>query len=306
MALNYNNDDDLLASGSDDRSVSIWDFKTCEGLFLRQPKTVSAVKLIKNRVFVSFFDGAIHSFNIPDNVILQYIGHVSAVYAIDLCEQLSILVSGSADLTVKTWDLHTGQLLTTFAGQHQHWITETRIILNADESYTVISCNNRSCFVRRMDLEHEELYIKRISWENYTIVPHLFVESGNLLKICFQSDDNKDAFIGVYQLQSEVNLVHQYKIAETVKPIQLLLSIGQKLVMAISRGDQYRILYIFGLHSKEVILSKPLPPIRLTHNGSSVVCGPSEWLNGFDVIPPHGLVLAAALQNHIIYSLHWK
>ncbi|XP_014778668.1 F-box/WD repeat-containing protein 2 isoform X2 [Octopus bimaculoides] len=305
MALHYH--DGRLASGSDDHSVTIWQYPGGEKLILPQHKSVSTVKLMDKFVYMSFFDGIIHSWEICLGPQSQFIGHVSAVYSIDVCERLSIMVTGSVDLTIKIWDLQSSQLLTTLMGQHQYWIIDTKIISSEElSSYTLISSDNRFCYIRRMNSEHEQSHIETVSCPNYSIIPHLLVENQSLLKICFQSDDGEDTLIRVYQFQSELNMVQQYKITQTAKPIQLLLGVGQKLAMVISRGDQYQTLSIFGLHTNEVILTKPLPAIRLTKTGSSVTCGSSKWLNGFDSSPPCGLLLAAALENNSIYILSWK
>ncbi|XP_036356824.1 F-box/WD repeat-containing protein 2 isoform X1 [Octopus sinensis] len=309
MALDYHNG--RLASGSDDHSVSIWQYPGGERLIVPQHKSVSTVKLMDNFVYMSFFDGIIHSWEISRGLQSSFIGHVSAVYCIDVCERLSIMVTGSVDLTIKIWDLQSGQLLTTLMGQHECWIIETKIVPSEDlSSYTLISSDYRVCYIRRMNSEHEQTHIETISCPHYSIIPHLLVENHSLLKICFQSDDyeddDEDTLIKVYQFQPELNMVQRYKITKAAKPIELLLGVGQKLAMIISRVDQYWLLSIFGLHTNEVLLAKPFPAIRLTIPGSSVTCGPSEWLNGFDSNPPRGLLLAATLEDNSIYILSWK
>ena len=52
-----------------------------------------------------------------------FFGHVGAVFSVDYAEEIDLLVSGSADMTVKLWSFSTGILIYS---QHVYteWVTK--------------------------------------------------------------------------------------------------------------------------------------------------------------------------------------
>jgi len=50
------------------------------------------------------------------------------VFSVDYNDELDILVSGSADFTVKVWALSTGTCLNTLTG-HTEWVTKVGILI---------------------------------------------------------------------------------------------------------------------------------------------------------------------------------
>lgn len=52
------------------------------------------------------------------------------VFSVDYNDELDLLVSGSADFSVKVWALSAGACLNTLTG-HTEWVTKVRRLLSA-------------------------------------------------------------------------------------------------------------------------------------------------------------------------------
>ena len=53
-----------------------------------------------------------------------YVGHVAAIFSLDYDFQLDVLVTGSADSTVKVWVMSSGEMLQTLTQHRSAWITQ--------------------------------------------------------------------------------------------------------------------------------------------------------------------------------------
>lgn len=83
---------------------------------------VSVVKLIyPERIMCGHFDGNLTSCNITTGEIVLFKGHHADVLSVDVNQALNMVVSGSADLTTKLWDLTSGKVVKTL-GEFSHWV----------------------------------------------------------------------------------------------------------------------------------------------------------------------------------------
>ena len=101
--------------------------------------------------------------------VRQYRGHVAAVFTVDFNEQLDILVTGSADSTVKVWTLwqqETPELLCSLPQQRSAWIIQVNIYWNpADEHYHLLSRDNMSIEAWKMDRNSHQI-LEVGDWKN--------------------------------------------------------------------------------------------------------------------------------------------
>lgn len=63
----------------------------------------------------------------PNCVCVRMCMCTCAVFSVDYNDELDVLVSGSADFSVKVWALSAGACLNTLTG-HTEWVTKVRIL----------------------------------------------------------------------------------------------------------------------------------------------------------------------------------
>ena len=114
----------ILASASDDHNIILWDIETGKPLYsFFGSQKVLAVAINQQLVAGTGFDQAITSYKIQDkklaNIISNYRNpntHRNVIYTLIFNHQGDLLISGSADQTIKVWNAVTGNLKFTLNG----------------------------------------------------------------------------------------------------------------------------------------------------------------------------------------------
>jgi len=131
----------LLASGSRDNTIKLWEVSTGKALLTLKGHRgwVESVAFSPDGLMLASgsYDHTIKLWEVSTGALLHTLtGHSDAVYSIAFQPwQDGILASGSEDSTVKWWDVHTGELLRTLKGQykknefdcHQSWWENSRL-----------------------------------------------------------------------------------------------------------------------------------------------------------------------------------
>ncbi|AFY81039.1 serine/threonine-protein kinase [Oscillatoria acuminata] len=117
-------DGQIIASGSEDKTIIIWDRHTGKILqtLTQHSRAVTAVAIsLDGRLLVSgSMDKTIKFWQLPTGFLLRTLtGHTKAITALTITPDGKTLVSGSADKTLKVWDLRTAQLQQTWEGHPQ-------------------------------------------------------------------------------------------------------------------------------------------------------------------------------------------
>jgi WD40 repeat protein len=126
-AVAFSPDNKLLASGSVDNTVKLWDVAARQELrTLTGPRTqIGAVTFSSDGQWLAGggLGGTIHLWNVfTGQGGRSLAGHSLKVLALAFSPDNRLLASGSADNTIKIWDLETGRELHTFTG-HKGWVT---------------------------------------------------------------------------------------------------------------------------------------------------------------------------------------
>lgn len=149
MCLQF--DDNILATGSYDNTIKIWDIDSGECLRTLQGHTlgVRALQFDDTKLISGGFDRTIRVWNWrTGEQVAEYIGHTDAIIGLNF--DGNILASGSADKTIKIWNFEDKS--TFYLRGHTDWVNAVRV---DSASRTVISASD-DCTLRLWDLDTKQ------------------------------------------------------------------------------------------------------------------------------------------------------
>uniref|UniRef100_A0A3Q2UCZ3 F-box and WD repeat domain containing 2 n=1 Tax=Fundulus heteroclitus TaxID=8078 RepID=A0A3Q2UCZ3_FUNHE len=228
-------------------------------------------------------------------------GLLCTVFSVDYNDELDVLVSGSADFTVKIWSLSAGACLNTLTG-HTEWVTkvilqksEVESMVHSPGDYILLSADKYEIKVWPLGREINCKCLKTLSVSedrSISLQPRLQFDGRYI--VC--SSD-----LGVYQWDFA-----SFEILRVIKmedPANLsLLGFGE--VFALLFDNHF--LYVMDLRTEAISGRWPLPAYRKSKRGSSFLAGVTSWLNGLDGGNDSGLVFATSMPDHSIHLVLWK
>uniref|UniRef100_A0A3P8T6H9 F-box and WD repeat domain containing 2 n=1 Tax=Amphiprion percula TaxID=161767 RepID=A0A3P8T6H9_AMPPE len=228
-------------------------------------------------------------------------GLLCTVFSVDYNDELDVLVSGSADFSVKVWALSAGACLNTLTG-HTEWVTkvilqrsEVESVVHSPGDYILLSADKYEIKVWPLGREINCKCLKTLSVSedrSISLQPRLQFDGRYI--VC--SSD-----LGVYQWDFA-----SFEILRVIKmqdPANLsLLSFGKVFALLFDN----RFLYVMDLRTEAITGRWPLPAYRKSKRGSSFLAGVTSWLNGLDGGNDSGLVFATSMPDHSIHLVLWK
>lgn len=351
IALDYH--EDQLVAASERAHLFVWRLDDCEcvlsfAVFL----PISCVKFTRGKVIVcGHYNGQLSSYDISDTaddpergerlrarlrrqaedegeertegavrLLRRFWVHSGPVFCLDYSEELDILVSGSADNTVKLFSLSSGLLLNTLP-RHSHWVV--RVLLRTGVPTAEAQPPARLLLTMTRDeiqvfeVEHTPPWLGAEPFKSLR-TPRLSVPlaeplhpqpdmhipfftpgchvHGSLVTFVRQSPptNNKISTAGIVQYdlrkrELSTRIVVSFKVKK-------LLAIGSRyaLLLAPYAQESCPNLYFVNLNTKEVIASEKVPHSRLsTPDAAQIATGDLSWLDGFDGEPAEGALIAA-------------
>jgi WD40 repeat protein/SpoVK/Ycf46/Vps4 family AAA+-type ATPase len=186
QGLGENLPDGLLASGSFDQTIRLWDVHTGKLLKTLQGHT-NMVKSVTfspdgTRIASGSFDHTIKLWDVATGTLLYTLpGHDGVILTVTWSPDGTLIASCGGDHTNKIWDASTGELLRTLKG-HTHWVISVQF---SPDGQTLVSSSN-DCTVRLWDTHTGQL-LQTLQGHHHWVHGVAFSPDGQL--IASGSDD---------------------------------------------------------------------------------------------------------------------
>lgn len=206
----------------------------------------------------------------------RYVGHISAVFSLDARRDVNLLVTGSADKTVKIWQLDSGILLNSLSDWHNDWITHVKILSctpphnenDEDElqgrSLQLVSVDRQGCcFWTVSSNEHVNVSVTHTAdW--CMNVPSDTRDYG--INVCTWNKKNRSQSVSTYTTEMVDHKcvprhISSLTLPTDLPPKQKVLGIGRKFAIFIV-DEGYNRAVIIDTHSCRIMCSIPVPPYR--------------------------------------------
>lgn len=203
-AVDFNNDGTLLLSGSSDHNIKLWDVETGELLKTFSEhitETTDVIFTMDGKSAVSTEnDYIVYWHNAVEGPIGRkpFYGHTRTVNSVDINNDMSTIISGSSDGTIKIWDVESGQLIHSINHSLRvNTIGVNEVKFNKNGSI-IVSCGNDSS-INFWDAT-SFLLVKNIKTD-YMVNAVSFHYSGYYLAAC-----GKDTLVYIYNV-SDFSLI---------------------------------------------------------------------------------------------------
>ncbi|OWF54087.1 F-box/WD repeat-containing protein 2-like [Mizuhopecten yessoensis] len=250
----------------------------------------------------------------------RFQGHVRCLLSIDGDSVSGLVVTGSADCTVKLWNLHTADIIFSSQLHHVGWVCHVKILMDLNSSTQAFMAYDSNAYLSVWTvnkLEHSEVWT----------VQHVDDLLTDMKRIPLPAIDKCGFFvfqkpIDVYQtnfcIVAYYNLVlkhlenHKYKL-KFIKHIDInhrfqdMLAIGDRFTMYTQVTLEKLSVCVYDLHGQRPLLKVPLPE-PLPVGSWAVYLEKHDWLSGFTSTNlPNSLFCVLEPQNihrHQTKSLH--
>lgn len=264
--------------GSDDHTVRFWDIGTGDCNKVIHTHSVSALQFDEIYVYTASFDNTAACWDIDTGQLMcRYVGHISAVFSLDARRDVNILVTGSADKTVKIWQLDSGLLLNSLSDWHNDWITHVKILscsvsqvhhadidLMQGRTLQIVSVDKHGCCFWTVKSEEQVDVSVTHSTDWCMNVPSASECYG--VSVCTWNKKDRSQSLSTYTTETVDGKCIPRHMSSLILPSELppkqtVLGIGQKFAIFIV-DEGYSRAVVIDKHSCRIMCTIPVPPFR--------------------------------------------
>ncbi|KAF9524137.1 hypothetical protein CPB83DRAFT_948682 [Crepidotus variabilis] len=146
MSVAFSSDDKRILSGSNDKSVRVWDASTGEELKVLDGHShaVTSVAFSSDGkcIISGSYDQSVQMWDASTGKKLKVLnGHSDWVMSVAFSSDGKCIISGSSDNSVRMWDASTGEVLKVLSG-HSGWVMS--VAFSSDDKLIISGSNDRS------------------------------------------------------------------------------------------------------------------------------------------------------------------
>jgi len=330
------------ANQDSSESVVIWSVDN-SSVVLSFPVSgsVSCIKLnYPSLIVCGHFDGTLSSHQVsgntdsdttPGGLLNKFRLHTAPVLSLDFDESEDVLISGSADWTVKVWQLSTGHLQSTISS-HSHWVLsvvftpssrhniqnirgkDILVMMTRDDiqmySWIPFLKDNGEC-LKGLNISDIHIPLKSVTdaVQSFFFTPGLHFDGKTISFVkqmpMFDSHTFGDADIVSIDAESG-QLVQSVHINQKIRK---LLAIGSRFAIILLPyvDSKFKNLVVVDLKYEKIVGGCTVPHSRATTPDFSQVCtGKLDWLDGFSEDSTNGLVCCLGLQDSSMHTVVWS
>lgn len=268
--------------GSDDHTVRFWDMHSGDCVKLIHTHSVSFLQFDDVSVYTASYDNTAACWDIESGQLMsRYVGHIAAVFCLDARRCWDLLVTGSADKSVKLWQISSGALLHSLSDWHNDWVTHVRVLscvsmrtgvpldnLDGDvpepSTLQLVSVDRQGCCF--WTLHNNDQVEVRVTHTSDWCMNVQANTCGAAVCVCTWNKRDRGAALSAYSTETlngrcvprhvtSIDLPSDLPVRQTV------LGMGQKFALCVV-DEGYCRAVIIDLHSGRIMCSIPVPPYR--------------------------------------------
>ena len=275
----------IYSVGSDDHTVRFWDVHSGDCIKVIHTHSVSALQFDDIYLYTASYDNTAACWDIDNGQLMcRYVGHISAVFSLDARRDLNLIVTGSADKTVKIWQLSSGALLNTLSEWHNDWITSLKILshwspANENEgighgTLNLVSVDRQCCCFWTI-ASNDQVSVSVTHTADWCMhVPFDTFSDG--ISVCTWNMRDRLQCLSTYTTETIDKKCSPRHMTSVLLPKelpskQIVLGVGQKFSVFMV-DDGYSRIVLVDVHSSKIVCSIPLPPFRYKLHVDHCLC----------------------------------
>ncbi|CAG2189791.1 unnamed protein product [Mytilus edulis] len=283
----------MLAIGGEDRFVYIWNIRVNELEKVIAAHSIADLNFDKEYLYTASYDNsaAVWSFA-TESMYCLYAGHINGVMSIDVNREDNLVLTGSADYTVKVWDFHSGHMLNSFSNIHFGWVKKVKFLekLKGDRHLVISSDAKGNIFIWTFQFEHNWSNEVDILKHLQSFVSPIIFNDKTFCVVLKSAESTKctDESINYFSIENlDTRPTFKLLKSKRIRNIKdkLLIDAGRRFaVFMVNELDAINLqtyFYIYDIDREDILQRIQVPKDRCEGVAPVPILGDRDWLDGF-------------------------